>query len=122
MVMLMAGAGYEIIIFHNVYAGITGLMNHSNADLQCGFLDVILNSPGHHRAHHSRDDPGGHSNYGSFFNFTDRLFGTRYLPDDQRSFDPLGLAPSYRMPSTFLAQLAVPLRWDDVSGAQAVDE
>ncbi|MBW2523505.1 MAG: hypothetical protein JRI23_04995, partial [Deltaproteobacteria bacterium] len=30
------------------------------------------------------------SNYGSFFNFTDRLFGTRYLPEDQGSFDPLG--------------------------------
>ena len=115
LVMLMAGAGHEVIIFHNVFAGITGLLNHSNADLECGFLDVILNSPGHHRAHHSLGLPGSHSNYGSFFNFADRLFGTRYLPEDQRCFDPLGLDSSYRMPATFLAQLAVPLRWGDVA-------
>ena len=114
LVMLMAGAGPEVIIFHNVYAGITGLLNHSNADLQCGFWDVILNSPGHHRAHHSAGSPGGRSNYGSFFNFTDRLFGTRYLPANQRSFDPLGLDASYRMPDTFLSQLAVPFRWYEV--------
>ena len=122
LVMLMAGAGYEVIIFHNVYAGITGLLNHSNADLRCGFWDVILNSPGHHRAHHSAASPGGRSNYGSFFNFMDRLFGTRYLPADQRSFDPLGLDASYRIPDAFLSQLAVPFRWyyvvahDNLSG------
>ena len=114
LTMLMVGAGPEIVIFHNVYAGITGLLNHSNADLRCGVLDVILNSPGHHRAHHSVGAPGAFSNYGSFFNFADRMFGTRYLPADQRSFDPLGLDASYRMPDTFLAQLAVPFRWHEV--------
>jgi len=117
LVMLAVGAGHEIIIFHNVYAGITGLLNHSNADLECGLFDLILNSPGHHRAHHSLGSPGGQSNYGSFFNFTDRLFGTRYLPKDQRSFDPLGLDASYRMPATFLEQLAVPCRWRRVRDA-----
>jgi sterol desaturase/sphingolipid hydroxylase (fatty acid hydroxylase superfamily) len=117
LAMLAVGAGYELIIFHNVYAGITGLLNHSNADLQCGFFDSILNSPGHHRAHHSVGLPGSASNYGSFFNFTDRLFGTRYLPEDQRTFDPLGLDESYRMPGTFLEQLTVPFRWRRVHRA-----
>ena len=116
-VMLMAGAGQEIIIFHNVYAGITGLLNHSNVAFECGFFDTILNSPGHHRAHHAVGSPGCHSNYGSFFNFADRLFGTRHLPEDQSSFDPLGLDPSYRMPRTFLGQLAAPFRWRDVHRA-----
>jgi sterol desaturase/sphingolipid hydroxylase (fatty acid hydroxylase superfamily) len=114
LAMLMVGASYELIVFHNVYAGITGLLNHSNADLHCGFFDSILNSPGHHRAHHSVGLPGGQSNYGSFFNFTDRLFGTRYLPKDRRGFDALGLDESYRMPNTFLAQLAVPFRWRSI--------
>jgi sterol desaturase/sphingolipid hydroxylase (fatty acid hydroxylase superfamily) len=111
LAMLMFGVGYEIIIFHNVYAGITGLLNHSNAGLECGVFDHFLNSIGHHRAHHSVGLPGGQSNYGSFFNFTDRIFGTRYLPEDQGSFDPLGLDDSYEMPDTFLKQLAVPFRW-----------
>ncbi len=117
LVMLMVGAGHEIIIFHNVYAGITGLLNHSNADLDCGVLDAILNSPSHHRAHHSVGFPGGRSNYGSFFNFTDRLFGTRWIPADRYDVGRLGLDDSYRMPQTFFRQLAVPFRWRDVHDA-----
>ena len=117
LAMLMVGAGYEIIVFHNVYAGITGLLNHSNADFKCGFFDLFLNSPGHHRAHHSVGLPGSQSNYGSFFNFVDRLFGTRYLPEDQSSFDPLGLDDSYDMPDNVLAHLAVPFRWQRIHRA-----
>jgi sterol desaturase/sphingolipid hydroxylase (fatty acid hydroxylase superfamily) len=117
LAMLVIGASYELIIFHNVYAGITGLLNHSNADLEGGFFDSILNSPAHHRAHHSVGLPGNQSNYGSFFNFTDRLFGTRYLPKDPRDVDRLGLDDSYQMPHTFLAQLAVPFRWRHIRSA-----
>ena len=112
--MLMCGVHYELIIFQNVYAGITGLLNHSNADLKCGFFDSFLNSIGHHRAHHAVNLPGRESNYGSFFNFADRIFGTRYLPEDQGSFDPLGLDDTYDIPDTVLQQLAVPFRWRQV--------
>jgi sterol desaturase/sphingolipid hydroxylase (fatty acid hydroxylase superfamily) len=114
LALLMCGVRYELIIFHNVYAGITGLLNHSNADLECGVFDHVLNSIGHHRAHHSVRLPGSQSNYGSFFNFTDRLFGTRYLPKDRQSIKPLGLDDSYEMPDTVLKQLAVPFRWQHV--------
>jgi len=120
LAMLMVGAGYELIIFHNVYAGITGLLNHSNAGLECGVLDSILNSPGHHRAHHSVGLPGGRSNYGSFFNFADRLFGTRYLPKDPRGGDALGLDESYQMPRSFFGQLAAPFRWRHIRTASYV--
>jgi sterol desaturase/sphingolipid hydroxylase (fatty acid hydroxylase superfamily) len=116
--LLVFGVPVEVIIFHNVFAGITGLLNHSNADLECGFLDHILNSPGHHRAHHSVNLPGADMNYGSFFNFTDRIFGTRYFPEDQRTTEPLGLDDSYEMPTTFLKQLAVPFRWQRVHKAR----
>ena len=117
LALLMFGVDYELIIFHNVFAGITGLINHSNADLRCGIFDHFLNSPGHHRAHHAVGLPGSRSNYGSFFNFTDRIFGTRYLPQDQSDFGPLGLDESYAMPGTFLRQLAVPFRWRRVHRA-----
>src|SRR5262245_23511447 len=52
LVMLMAGAGSEIIIFHNVYAGITGLLNHSNVDFDCGFFGAFLSSPCQRRPPH----------------------------------------------------------------------
>jgi sterol desaturase/sphingolipid hydroxylase (fatty acid hydroxylase superfamily) len=114
--LLLCGAPYEIIVFHNVFAGITGLLNHCNVDLRCGVLDVILNSPGHHRAHHEVDLRGCDSNYGSFFNFADRIFGTRYLPEDQSTLrvEPLGLDDTYDIPDTVLKQLAVPFRWSSV--------
>jgi sterol desaturase/sphingolipid hydroxylase (fatty acid hydroxylase superfamily) len=114
LALLACGASKELIIFHNVWAGITGLLNHSNADVRCGWFDTILNSPGHHRAHHSVNLPGVNSNYGSFFNFADRMFGTRYLPDDQSDFGPLGVDETYDVPKTVLAQLAVPFRWKRV--------
>ena len=118
-VLLMFGVDYRIIAFHNVWAGITGLLNHSNADLKCGFFDGFLNSIGHHRAHHSVSLPGVQSNYGSFFNFTDRMFGTRYLPEDQSDFGTLGLEEgAYDMPDTYLKQLAVPFNWARVSRAE----
>jgi sterol desaturase/sphingolipid hydroxylase (fatty acid hydroxylase superfamily) len=117
LAMIAFGVGHEIIIFHNVYAGITGLLNHSNADLRCGFFDHFLNSIGHHRAHHSVGLPGSQSNYGSFFNLADRMFGTRYLPEDQSSFEPLGLDETYDMPDTVLKQLAVPFRWQRIHRA-----
>jgi sterol desaturase/sphingolipid hydroxylase (fatty acid hydroxylase superfamily) len=117
LALLMFGVSYEVIIFHNVFAGITGLLNHSNAGLNCGIFDHVLNSIGHHRAHHSVDPPGVDSNYGSFFNFADRVFGTRYLPEDQGGFDPLGLGESYQMPDTFLAQVAAPFRWKAIHRA-----
>ena len=58
--------------------------------------------------------PGSDSNFGSFFNFTDRIFGTRYLPEDQRSVEPLGLDETYDMPPNVTQQLAVPFRWRKV--------
>jgi sterol desaturase/sphingolipid hydroxylase (fatty acid hydroxylase superfamily) len=115
LALLMFGVPFEVIIFHNVFAGITGLLNHSNTDLECGFFDYILNSPGHHRAHHSIKLRGSQSNYGSFFNFTDRMFGTRYLPDrESLKQEPLGLDDSYEMPDTVLKQLLVPFQWQQV--------
>jgi sterol desaturase/sphingolipid hydroxylase (fatty acid hydroxylase superfamily) len=111
--MLRASYFYPIDIFLTVATGTLAMLMF----LECGVFDYVLNSIGHHRAHHSVGLPGGQSNYGSFFNFTDRLFGTRYLPEDQRSFDPLGLDDSYEMPDTFLQQLAVPFRWQQIRRA-----
>jgi hypothetical protein len=45
------------------------------------------------------------------------MFGTRYLPEDQSSFEPLGLDETYDMPDTVLKQLAVPFRWQRIHRA-----
>lgn len=112
LAMLALGCDYELIVFQNVFTGILGLLNHSNADWKCPVLDTFVNTPDHHRAHHSVVDPGAHSNYGSFFNFADRMFGSRYLPDQ---IGELGLDETWNVPDTLLRQLTVPFRWKEVS-------
>jgi sterol desaturase/sphingolipid hydroxylase (fatty acid hydroxylase superfamily) len=96
-----------------VFTGILGLLNHSNADWQCGFLDTLLNTPNHHRAHHAVIDPGAHSNYGSFFNFADRVFGTRYLPKPEE-IGELELDDIYDMPNSIIRHMAVPFRRNEI--------
>lgn len=112
-VMLAIGCSYELIVFQNVFTGILGLLNHSNADWKCPYLDTFVNTPDHHRAHHSVYEPGVNSNYGSFFNYADRMFGTRFLPKPEEITD-LGLDDSWNVPDTLLRQLAVPFRWSEV--------
>ena len=114
-VLLMFGVQSELIVFHNVWAGISGLLNHSNTDLNTSLYDPFMNSPAHHRAHHAKKLEISNTNFGSMFNFVDRLFGTRYLPTKEESMQPLGLMPGeYAMPTTWLQQLMVPFRWDRI--------
>ena len=55
------------------------LLQHANLELPRGVdrcLRWVLVSPVLHRTHHSGDVTEADSNYGSVFNFADRLFGT----------------------------------------------
>lgn len=114
LAMLAIGCNYKLIVMQNVFTGILGLLNHSNADWKCPILDTFINTPDHHRAHHSIEDPGAHANYGSFFNFADRMFGSRFLPTEEQ-IGELGLDDSWDVPESVLEQLQVPFRWDEVS-------
>ena len=80
--------------------------------------EALANPAVHHRAHHLVKLDGSMSNFGSFFNFTDRIFGTRYLPDrESLKVEPLGLDETYEMPPTFLKQLAAPFSWHKIHKA-----
>lgn len=49
---------------------------HTEAPIRLGPLEWVLNSPSHHRVHHSRDAEFLDCNYGSMLIVFDRLFGT----------------------------------------------
>jgi sterol desaturase/sphingolipid hydroxylase (fatty acid hydroxylase superfamily) len=49
---------------------------HTEAVGRLGVLERVLNTPSHHRAHHSRDEPWLDCNFGGVTIVFDRLFGT----------------------------------------------
>lgn len=65
--MLSAGLLYQFFL-------------HTALPIRLGFLEWVLNTPGHHRVHHASNDTCLDSNYGSVLIVFDRLFGTFAAP------------------------------------------
>jgi sterol desaturase/sphingolipid hydroxylase (fatty acid hydroxylase superfamily) len=69
----------------NIY----GDFSHCGADLKGGWLNYVFNTPEVHRWHHSTEFPDDEKfrygcNYGVGVSFWDILFGTFYLPKDEK--------------------------------------
>jgi sterol desaturase/sphingolipid hydroxylase (fatty acid hydroxylase superfamily) len=69
----------------NIY----GDFSHCGGDLKGGWLNYVFNTPEVHRWHHSTEFPDDPKfrygcNYGVGVSFWDQLFGTFYLPKDER--------------------------------------
>ena len=72
-------------ITFNVY----GDFSHCGADMKGGFLNYFFNTPEVHRWHHSTEYPNDPKfrygcNYGVGVSFWDILFGTFYMPKDEK--------------------------------------
>ena len=92
---VLIGLLLSIVGFNPVAVVIGGSLNlysyfsHCGADLKGGWLNYVFNTPEVHRWHHSAqfpDDPKFRygCNYGVGVTFWDLLFGTFYLPRDER--------------------------------------
>ena len=60
-----------------------GLAYHTEFIQRMGFLDKILVTPSNHRVHHGSDVKYLDRNYGGFFIFWDRIFGS-YQPEEEK--------------------------------------
>ena len=80
-------------------------LEHSDLDWTYGKLGSVLVSPHFHRVHHSIEVQDIDTNFGSFFSFWDRLFGTANL----RATRPAAYGvPGSPVPESFIRQLAYP--------------
>jgi sterol desaturase/sphingolipid hydroxylase (fatty acid hydroxylase superfamily) len=71
-------------------------LNHSNLRLPfASKLEWILVTPQMHFLHHSEDPRYGQCNYGFYFSFWDRVFGTYVDAQTVNTKGPLGLAENY---------------------------
>jgi|EndMetStandDraft_3_1072993.scaffolds.fasta_scaffold25664_2 sterol desaturase/sphingolipid hydroxylase (fatty acid hydroxylase superfamily) len=91
-----------------LYLGLTLLsaLNHSDIDLDYGWLNRIIVSPRFHATHHSSDRREYDSNYAAMFSFWDVLFGTATFRRSRP--ERYGLS-KLRMPPSFAGQLLFPV-------------
>ena len=90
---------------------------HANLDFSVGPLRGLLCVAEVHRWHHKRDYEEAQVNFGEFWAIWDRLAGTFHCERDGVRAGDVGLRHE-RMPRSYLAQLAWPLRSQVVDRAQ----
>jgi sterol desaturase/sphingolipid hydroxylase (fatty acid hydroxylase superfamily) len=107
VVMLLSGVPPDVLLWMMPFNVGSSAIVHANLDWSFGPFRYVLASPVFHRWHHTSACRGGSSNFAGTFAFIDLMFGTFYMPQDQRP-DAYGLDdPDY--PAGFAGQLLQPL-------------
>jgi len=109
VMLLMAGAPREIMLWVGALTPYIGFLTHCNVRMRFGWLNHVVNTPHLHRWHHSMDIREGNKNYGENLVIWDQIFGTWF--DDPKRRPPADIGIREAMPDTYLAQLWVPFRW-----------
>lgn len=84
--IVLLGAPVEVIAYKGVISAIWGMYIHSNLNVNTGKLQLIINGPEMHRWHHTTGK-GRNRNFATKFAFWDWMFGSAYLPDNEKAAD-----------------------------------
>ncbi len=106
-ILLSLGAPLEVITWLSAITAYVGMLTHCNVEMRFGPISWILNTPGLHRWHHSRDYSEGNKNYCENIMIWDHLFGTYYNPDRR---PPADIGIKEKMPARFVEQLVWPFK------------
>jgi sterol desaturase/sphingolipid hydroxylase (fatty acid hydroxylase superfamily) len=104
-ILAIIGAPTEVLTWLAASGATLGMLTHSNADMRCGPLSLVFNTPELHRWHHSRLLVEGNSNYGENIMLWDLVFGT-WFHADRRPPRDIGIAEP--MPTSFWRQVVWP--------------
>ena len=94
----LAGLDPTIIAVAGVISTLWGIVGHTQIIGNLGPLEMIFNTPSHHRVHHGSNDQYIDKNYGNLLIVWDRMFGTfepeneavKYgLVNNVETFDPV---------------------------------
>jgi sterol desaturase/sphingolipid hydroxylase (fatty acid hydroxylase superfamily) len=102
----LVGAPKEIIMWVLVVTPFIGFLTHCNVDMQCGWLNWVVNTPQLHRWHHSQVPEEGNRNFGENLMVWDIIFGTHFYPRDRKP--PVDIGCSDPVPDEFLGQICYP--------------
>ncbi len=103
---VLMGVSREVLASYFVFYAINGFFQHSNATVRLGPLNWIVAGPELHRWHHAKAYELANHNFGNNLIIWDTLFGTRYLPADDRVGE-LGIGNA-NYPDDFLGQTVAP--------------
>jgi ornithine lipid hydroxylase len=112
--LLLSGMSMDAIVWVSAITAYIGILTHCNADMHCGWLNLVFNTPNLHRWHHSLDSAIGNNNYGENLMLWDMLFGTYYHRPHEH-VTAIGIRE--QMPEKFTQQLIVPFIWDRYQSA-----
>lgn len=104
---IFLGVSAEVLSIYFVFYALNGFFQHSNINLRMGFLNYIISSAELHRWHHSKLYKQSGNNFGNNLIIWDIIFGSRFLPNNQKVQD-LGLY-NRAYPMTFTKQMMSPL-------------
>ena len=106
VVMLLLGIPPEVLAWLLPWTVGSSALVHANLDWDFGVFRYVLVSPVYHRWHHTSAERGGSSNFAGTFPLFDLLFGTFYLPLEQRP-DRYGVDDPH-FPKSFIGQVRHP--------------
>jgi len=113
--LVFAGISPEALALVGVFKAVNGLVQHSNVDVRCGWLDYVLATAAVHRWHHSRVMEESNTNFGNTTMIWDHVFRTFRLPRDREPPVDVGLDGT-NVPEQYLAHLGAPFvlsRYED---------
>lgn len=105
---IVFGVNSDVLSLYFVFYALNGFFQHSNCNVQLGWLNYVIAGPELHRWHHSVVITESNQNFGNNLIIWDWIFGTRFLPSN-RVVGKLGLI-NRDYPSGFAAQLSTPFR------------
>lgn len=107
--IILLGAAPEVAIYKASISAVWGMWIHSNINARSGWLQYVINGPEMHRWHHANSDPKAiNKNFGTKLAFWDWIFGTAYLPKDQKASE-YGLGAE-EFPEGYLPQVLFAFR------------
>jgi sterol desaturase/sphingolipid hydroxylase (fatty acid hydroxylase superfamily) len=99
------------VLAYTILLTLHGFLNHSNVNINFGFLRWIIASPQFHHWHHANDPDSYNKNFAPHLAVFDLLFGTAYLPAGRSMPNKYGIAEA--VPESFWGQMIYPLRKTD---------
>ena len=107
VLLLVAGISPNVLVFIGPFTIAHSAFVHANLNWTLGPFKYVLAGPVFHRWHHTAADRGGSSNFAPTFPIMDVMFGTFYMPANERP-DRYGVADP--IPASFGAQLLYPFK------------
>ena len=107
VVLLIAGISPNVLVFLGPFTTAHSAFVHANLNWTLGPFKYLLAGPVFHRWHHTAADRGGSSNFAPTFPVFDVLFGTFYMPANERP-DRYGVADP--IPAGFTDQMLYPFK------------